>query len=126
MCSYRSLTPLAPEAVAAGHQVVSVGTNVTVGLDVLFGWKCVGHLPGTAVPNPAFIDACAHLQLNPFTDNNDVYRPKKKQRSTITPPTHPPVGPEIILYVHTYAFIYISLDISHVTHLSVPTGPLSA
>lgn len=51
--TYRGLTALAPEAIAAGHQVVSIWRNVAVGLDVLLGREGVGHLPGPAVPHPA-------------------------------------------------------------------------
>lgn len=51
--SHRGLAALAPEAVAAGHQVVAVWRNVAVGLDVLLGWESVGHLPRPAVPHPA-------------------------------------------------------------------------
>ena len=52
---HRGFTALPSKAVAAGHQIVPVGRHITVGLDVLLGWKSIGHLPGTAIPHPAHI-----------------------------------------------------------------------
>ncbi len=50
--SHRGFTALASEAITAGHQVVSIWRDITVRLDVLLGWKSVGHLPCAAVPHP--------------------------------------------------------------------------
>lgn len=55
----RCLTALASEAIAAGQEVVTVGADVTVCLDVLLGWERVSDLPGTTVPHPdGFILGC--------------------------------------------------------------------
>lgn len=53
--AHRGLAALSSEAVAAGHQVISVWRNIAVGLDVLLGWKSVGYLPCPTVPHPAHI-----------------------------------------------------------------------
>lgn len=52
-CPHRGLTALPSKAVAAGHQVVSIWRDVTVGLDVLLCRKSIGHLPRTTVPHSA-------------------------------------------------------------------------
>lgn len=64
--SHRGFTALASKAVAAGHQVVSIFRNVTVGLDVLLGWKSVGHLPCTAVPHPAHMHRNITVEIHSY------------------------------------------------------------
>lgn len=58
---HRGFTALTSEAVAAGHQVISIWRNITVSLYVLLGWKSIGHLPCTAVPHPVHTQTTIQL-----------------------------------------------------------------
>ncbi len=50
--THRAFTTLTTETIAGRQQVVTVGADVTVCLDVLLCRKCVSDLPGTAIPHP--------------------------------------------------------------------------
>lgn len=73
--SHRGLAALATETVAAGHQVISIVRNVTVGLDVLLGRKCVGHLPRSAVPHSVWTHDrhLCHKSAKQFPSENLLY-----------------------------------------------------
>lgn len=72
--SHRGFTALASKAIAAGHQVVSIWRDITVGLDVLLGRKGVGYLPCSTVPHPVNMYQIGMVETHTVYEQSQLYQ----------------------------------------------------